>query len=91
MKNNLSGFEDFMHHLNDYERSNPEAVIQSFFELNSLPESQKLLSGWFRVMTGEDFDKLEDCDQNKMIKFFENLEKLVEASYLVKAKHSTIK
>jgi hypothetical protein len=91
MKNNLSGFEDFTHHLNEHERANPEGVIHEFFRFSSLPESRKLLLDWFKAMVGEDFDKLQNSDQDRMIKFFENLEKLVEASYLIKSKYTTAK
>lgn len=86
---NDSDFGDFTHYLNELEVANPEIVIDEFFRFSTLPESRKLLWDWLRVMVDEDFEQLEDCEQNKLLKFFENLEKLVEAAYILKTKYAS--
>ncbi len=90
MSSEQSDFEDFTHHLNKQETENPCLVIDEFFRFSTLPESRKLLWDWLRVMIGEDFDQLEDGDQSKMLKFFENLEKLVEAAHILKLKYTSV-
>lgn len=89
MKNNHPGFGKFPHYLNEKEAANPKLVIDDFFRFSSLPESRRLLWDWLKVLTGKDFDQFKDCDQDKLLRFFENLEKLVEASYIINSKNTS--
>lgn len=86
MQKTHSEFEEFIHYLNEEEASNPKLVIDEFFRCSTLPESILLLWDWLRIMTGEDFDQLKETDQSKLLRFYINLEKLVEAAYLIKIK-----
>jgi hypothetical protein len=86
MEKTNSGFEGFIHHLNEEEASNPKLVIDEFFRFSTLPESITLLWDWLRIMRGEDFDQMKETDQDKMLRFYVNLEKLIEAAYLIKMK-----
>lgn len=89
MKNDHPDFEQFLHYLNEQESANPKLVIDEFFNFSSLQESKLLLWEWLRILTGADFDELETCDQDQLLRFFVNLEKLVEASYMVNSENSS--
>lgn len=84
MQENNSEFEPFIHHLNENEAANPREVIDAFFRFSTLPESILLLWDWLRIMKGEDFELMKEEDQNRLLQFYVNLEKLVEAAYLLK-------
>lgn len=89
MKNGHPDFEQFLHYLNEQESANPKLVIDEFFNFSSLQESKVLLWEWLRILTGADFDELETSDQDQLLRFFVNLEKLVEASYMVNSENSS--
>ena len=89
MESSQAGFEEFTHYLNEQEAANPELVIEDFFNFSSLQESKLLLWNWLKILTGEDFDQMDDHEQNKLLWFYVKLEKLVEAAYILNTRDTS--
>jgi len=73
--------------LNEQERKNPLLVIQEFFDSYHLEEVRQLLWTWMvEVVTSQRSIANNPRDRNNNIFFYEKIESLVEAAYILKNK-----
>jgi hypothetical protein len=72
------------HTLSPEEIANPQIVLRDFFEFANLPEAHRMMWEWFRTtVTGNYTEQLDSTDRANIVVIFEQLEKLVEAAYLL--------
>lgn len=68
------------------EIKDPQKVLEEFF-LTYHPEECRIeLWKWLRLTIGGDFGDLESNERGNLICFYENLQRLIEAVYLLKEK-----
>src|SRR5215471_11820975 len=73
--------------LTDQERKNPVMVIQEFFDSYHLEEVRQLLWTWMvEVVTSQRSIANNPRDRNNNIFFYEKIEALVEAAFILKNK-----
>lgn len=72
------------HTLSPEEIANPQIVLHNFFDFANLPEARKMMWEWFRTtVTCNYSEALDTTDRANIVLIFEQLEKLVEAAYLL--------
>jgi hypothetical protein len=72
------------HTLSPEEIANPQSVLHDFFDFANLPEARRMMWDWFRTtVTGNYSKELDSSDRANIVIIFEQLEKLVEAAYLI--------
>lgn len=70
------------------ETEKPENVIQELFEYANLPQLRWQLWEAAKTLVAGDFHHLKSRERSSLIHFYEQLERLIEASYLM---HERIK
>lgn len=66
------------------EIEDPHKVLEDFFLSYKPEECRKALWKWLRLTIGGDFSSLESNERSDLISFYENLQKLLEATYLLR-------
>ena len=78
--------------LNTEERKNPILAVQDFFDSYHLEEVRQILWSWMvEVVTSQRSIASNPRDRNNNIFFYEKIETLVEATYLLQIKNKTKK
>jgi hypothetical protein len=73
-----------IHTLSPEEIANPQIVLRDFFDFANLPEARRMMWEWFRTtVTANYAEELDSADRANIVVIFEQLEKLVEAAYLL--------
>lgn len=73
--------------LNEDQRQNPILILDDFFECYHLNEVRELLWNWFvEVMSSPHGISIDPHERNNHIYFYEKIEALVEASFIIKKK-----
>ncbi len=73
--------------LNEAEISNPHLVIEEFFDFVHLPDCRKKLRDWLHAGLAEPSFSDHTCPAN-LFSFYEYVEKLIEAAYIIKERES---
>ena len=63
--------------------TNPMLVLHSLFDFAHLPQIRDMLWDLLRVVVTGSFSSLSQDEKNDLLYFYEQLEKLVEASHLL--------
>jgi phosphatidate phosphatase APP1 len=75
-------------HLSGEEINHPGDVLKEFFDYASLPEVRLLLWEWFRTTVTGTFNKsLNRRERYDIARFYEQLQKLIEACHLINQCH----
>lgn len=70
------------------EIKDPQKVLKEFFMSYQPEECRIELWRWLRLTIGGDFGDLESNERGNLISFYEDLQKLVEATYLISKEDS---
>jgi len=76
-------YGNFPRRLNTEEINNPYLAITEFFSYNSLPECRENLRNWFQAAL-VDRSMSETGNPANLFSFYEQVEKLIEATPLIK-------
>ena len=68
------------------ELENPMLALDRFFDFEHLPGIRELLWLWLKVTVTGSYSELEDKEKRELLDFYELLETLVEAAYLLQSK-----
>ncbi len=73
--------------LSPEEVSNPKLVLAELFDFADMDDARQLLWQWLKVtVTGTFHKELSSSEKAAIIDFYEKLEKLIEAAYLMQTK-----
>jgi len=78
------------HRLEPSELENPMLAIERFFDYEHLPGIRELLWSWLKVTVTCSYCEMEDREKRELLDFYELLEILVEAAYLIQGKQKGI-
>ena len=83
-------YDYYPRRLNEVEMSNPNLVIEEFFDFVHLPDCRKKLRDWLHAGLAEPSISEHTCPAN-LFSFYEYVEKLIEAAYRIKELESKLK
>ena len=87
MSNGKSNTGEFIcHKLEASELENPMLAIDRFFDYEHLPGIRGLLWSWLKVTVTCSYCEMEDKEKRELLDFYELLEILVEAAYVLQQK-----
>ena len=82
--NNLSELHNTPLRLNEQERENPHLVLQEFFQCYHLNDVREIMWGWtVAVVSSPNSISADPHDRNNHIFFYEKMEQLVEACWML--------
>jgi hypothetical protein len=73
--------------LEESELENPLLAIDRFFDYEHLPGIRDLLWSWMKITVTCSYCEIEDKQKRELLGFYELLEMLVEAAYVMQQKH----
>lgn len=72
--------------LNSEEINNPQMVLTELFDFAHLPELKNMLWEWLKATVSGSYNKtLSNRERASILHYYEYLEKLLEANYLIHA------
>ena len=72
--------------LTEEENKNPLLAIEGFFDYAHLPQIREMFWELLKTLVTGNYSKLSPNEQADLFYFLEQLEKLIEASYLIRQK-----
>ncbi|MEP7258525.1 MAG: hypothetical protein ABI687_09055 [Flavitalea sp.] len=84
----LDGWDMAPRKLSLEEIEEPEKVIAAFYDYARLPQVRDCLWEGFKTMVSGTYPRLKTRERYQLIHFFEQVERLVEATHIIHARNS---